>query len=324
MAETHLATGRCVCTDLVAVTERAALAAGRFLGSGDPEGARAAGDQGARTALDAQEIEGRVVIGGPPDSPVADDAVVGKGGPLYELAVDSVQGTSVVSRGGNGAISILAAAAPDSLRPVPPIYMKKLAVGAVAAGKVSLAAPVAETVQTVASAYGRQPGDITALVLDRERHEDLVDELRHAGARIKLIADGDITAAMSAAIRGTNNHLLIGIGGASEAVIAAAAVACLGGDIQVQFWPRSRSDVRLIQEYGFEHTDAVLSTPDLVRGDAIVVATGISNGDLLRGVRYFDEGARTHSILLCSHCNIVRFIDTTHDFTRGRRLQVRL
>jgi fructose-1,6-bisphosphatase II len=324
VAETERAPGRCVCTDLVAVTERAALAAGRFLGSGDPEGARTAGEEGARTALDSLEIEGRVIIGGPPGSPVADDAVVGHGGPLYELAVDAVQGTSVVSRGGNGAISILAAAAPGCLRPVPPIYMKKLAVGAVAAGKVSLSAPVAETVQGVASAYGRRPADITALVLDRERHEDLVDELRRAGARIKLIPDGDITAAMSAAIRGTNNHLLIGIGGASEAVIAAAAVAPLGGDIQVQFWPRSRSDIRLIEEYGFEDAEAVLSTPDLVRGNAIVVATGISNGDLLHGVRYFDEGARTHSIVLCSHCNLVRFIDTTHDFTRGRRLQVRL
>jgi fructose-1,6-bisphosphatase II len=306
------------------VTERAALAGGRFLGSGDEARAREAGDAGARSALDQLEFEARIVIGGPPDSPLAEDAVVGTGGPPYEIAIDSVQGASVVARGGNGAISILAAAAPECLRPVPPIYMKKLAVGAVAAGKVSLSAPVAETIQTVADAYGRRPGDITALVLDRERHEDLIDELRQAGARIKLIADGDITAAMSAAIRGTNNHLLIGIGGASEAVIAAAALACLGGDLQAQFWPRSRSDIRLIEEYGFDDTEAVLTTPDLVRGDAIVVASGISNGDLLRGVRYFDEGARTHSIVLCSRCNIVRFVDTTHDFSRGRRLQVRL
>ena len=158
----------------------------------------------------------------------------------------------MVARGGNGAISILAAAAPDSLRPVPAIYMKKIAVGAVAAAHVSLSDPVAETIQHVAEAYGRRPGDLTALVLDRDRHEDLIDELRRTGARIKLIADGDITAAMSSAIRGTNNHLLIGIGGAREAVIAAAALACLGGEIQVQFWPRSRSDVRLIEEYGFD------------------------------------------------------------------------
>jgi fructose-1,6-bisphosphatase II len=315
---------RCVCTDLVSVTERAALAGGRSLGSGDEHAAREAGDAAARGALDDLELEGRVVIGGAPDSPLAEDAVVGRGGPVYELAVDSVQGESVVARGGNGAISILAAAAPDSLRPVPAIYMKKIAVGAVAATHVSLSDPVVETIQHVAEAYGRRPGDLTALVLDRDRHEDLIDELRRTGARIKLIADGDITAAMSSAIRGTNNHLLIGIGGAREAVIAAAALACLGGEIQVQFWPRSRSDVRLIEEYGFDDPEAVLSTSDLVRGDAIVVATGISNGDLLSGVRYFEEGARTHSIVLCSRCNRVRFVDSTHNFSRNRRLQVRL
>jgi fructose-1,6-bisphosphatase II len=315
---------RCLCTDLVIVTERAALAGGRFLGSGDEAAARDGGDAGARAALDTLEFEGRVVIGGAPDSPLAEDAVVGTGGPVYELAVDSVQGASVVARGGNGAISILAAGAPDSLRPVPAIYMKKLAVGAVASGRVSVSDPVPNTVNAVAEAYGRRPGDITALVLDRDRHEDLIDELRRAGARIKLIADGDITAAMSAAIRGTNNHLLIGIGGAREAVIAAAALGCLGGDIQVQFWPRSRSDLRLIDEYGFGDAQAVLTGPDLVRGHAIVVATGISNGDLLQGVRYFEEGARTHSIVLCSRCNIVRFVDTTHNFTHERRLAVRL
>ena len=193
--------------------------------------------------------------------------------------------------------------------------MKKLAVGAVAAGTSRCPTRSPTTIQHVAEAYGRRPGDITALVLDRDRHEDLIDELRRTGARIKLIADGDITAAMSSAIRGTNNHLLIGIGGAREAVIAAAALACLGGDIQVQFWPRSRSDVRLIEEYGFDDPQAVLSTSDLVRGDAIVVATGISNGDLLYGVRYFEEGARTHSIVLCSRCNRVRFVDSTHNFS---------
>lgn len=306
------------------MTERAALAGARYLGSGDEAAARDAGDEGARAALDLLDLEGRMVIGGVPDSPLAEDSVVGRGGPLYELAVDSVQGASVVARGGNGAISILAAGAPDSLRPVPAIYMKKLAVGAVASGRVSLSEPVAATVRAVADAYGRNPGDITALVLDRDRHEDLIDELRRAGARIKLLGDGDITAAMSAAIRGTNNHLLIGIGGAREAVIAAAALGCLGGDIQVQFWPRSRSDVRLIEEYGFGDTQAVLTGPDLVRGHAIVCATGISNGDLLQGVRYFEDGARTHSIVLCSRCNIVRFVDTTHNFTPERRLAVRL
>ncbi len=315
---------RSICTDLATVTERAALAAARHLGGGDPLEARKAGTAAARSVLDELGIQGRIVVGEAEGSPVAEGTEVGTGGPVYELAVDPVQGVDVVARGGGGAISIVAAAAPKSMMPVPPIYMKKIAVGPVAAGKVDLSAPIGDTINAVAEAYGRRPGDLTALVLDRPRHEDLIDDLRAAGARIKLIPDGDITAAISVAIRGTNDHIAIGIGGAREAVITAAALRCLGGEVQAQFWPRSRTDIRHIEEYGFEDVQRVFSTEDLVRGDACVVASGISNGDLLRGVRYVEEGGRTHSIVMCSACNHVRFVDTSHRFTRDRRPEVRL
>jgi fructose-1,6-bisphosphatase II len=315
----------CICTELSRVTERAALAAARFLGSGDPEDAGQAGAKGARRELDELAIDGRIVVGWPEGSPVAEGSTVGRGGAVYELAVDPVQGQAVVARGASGAISIVAAAAPRSMRPVPPLYMRKLAVGQVAAGRIDLSAAVADTIDAVAEAYARRPGDLTAIVLDRPRHEDLIEDIRAAGARIKLIADGDITASISASIRGTNDHLAMGIGGAREAVITAAALRCLGGEVQAQFWPRSRTDIRQIEEYGFEDVQGIVRTEDLVRGDAIVVATGISNGDLLRGVRYVEEGGRTHSIVLCSRCNHVRFLDTTHRFTRDRRAaEVRL
>jgi fructose-1,6-bisphosphatase II len=176
----------------------------------------------------------------------------------------------------------------------------------------------------VADAFGRRLGDITALVLERPRHEDLIDEIRASGARIKLIPDGDITAAISAAIRGTNDHLAVGIGGAFEGIIAAAALSCLGGEIQGQLWPMSRTEINQAREHGIEDVGRIFGIEDLVRGHQIVVATGISNGDLLRGVRYFADGARTHSTVLCSRCNRVRFIDSIHLFRRDRHEEIRL
>ena len=314
----------CICTDLASATERAALAAARHLGGGEPDEARTAGRAAAREALEQLPIEGHVVVDGPEDAEVAEGAPVGTGGPVYELAVDPVHSGAIVARGGNGAISIIAAAAPESMCPVPPILMKKIAVGPVAAGRIDLTAPVADTIHAVAAAYGRRPADLTAIVRDRPRHDDLIEDIRSTGARIKLIPDGDVTAAISASIRGTNDHVAIGIGGAREAVITAAALRCLGGEVQAQFWPRSRTDIRQAAEAGFEDPQRVFRTEDLVRGDAIVVATGITNGDLLRGVRYQEEAGRTHSIVLCSRCNHVRFLDTSHRFSRDRTPEVTL
>jgi fructose-1,6-bisphosphatase II len=166
--------------------------------------------------------------------------------------------------------------------------------------------------------------DVTTIVLDRPRHHDLIEEIRNSGARIKLIQDGDVTASISAAIRGTNDHLAIGIGGTRQAVLSAAALRCLGGELQAQFWPTSRSEIELLREIGIDDYTRIYNTEDLAPGEMIVAATGVSNGDLLRGVRFHADSARTHSLLMCTRCNWVRFVDGIHFFARERREEVRL
>jgi fructose-1,6-bisphosphatase II len=312
---------RCMCTELVSVTERSALALGRSLGRGDAPRALDEGLMGLREALDLLPLSGRVAIGINDELPR--DTLVGAGGRKYDLAIGPLQ-ESIVARGQVGVISVLAATDPGGMLTVPQMYMRKLAVGHVARGHIDLLAPVADNIHAIAEAFGRKPMDITAIVLDRDRHDDLVQEIRETGARIKLIQDGDVTAAISSAIRGTNDHLAIGIGGAAEGVISAAALTCLGGEFQGQLWPVSRSEVRDATELEIEDITHVFTGDELVRGDAIVVATGVSNGDLLRGVRYLTDAARTHSIVMCTRCNRVRFVDTTHNFVRRGGLEVRL
>jgi fructose-1,6-bisphosphatase II len=312
---------RCLCTELVSVTERSALALGRSLGRGDPGRALDEGLRGIREGLDLVPLSGRIAIGIDGQLPV--DTMLGAGGRQYDLAIGPLQ-EAIVARGQVGVISVLAATDPGGMLTVPPMYMRKLAVGHVARGHIDLLAPVSQNILAVAEAFGRKPMDITAIVLDRDRHDDLIEEIRETGARIKLIQDGDVTAAISSAIRGTNDHVAIGIGGAAEGVISAAALTCLGGEFQGQLWPVSRSQVRATAELGIEDMQHVFTDDELVRGDAIVVATGVSNGDLLRGVRYVADAARTHSIVMCTRCNRVRFVDSTHNFVRERGLEVRL
>jgi fructose-1,6-bisphosphatase II len=204
------------------------------------------------------------------------------------------------------------------------MYMRKVAVGPRARGHVDILRPVGEMVRAIADAYGRNPGDITVIVLDRPRHHDLIEDVRAAGARIKLIQDGTVTASISAAIRGTNDHLAIGIGGTRQAVLSAAALRCLGGEVQGQLWPTTRTEIELAREYGVDDINRVFTTEDLAPGDVIVAATGVSNGDLLRGVRFLADSARTHSLVMCTRCNWVRFVDGIHFFARERREEVRL
>ena len=255
--------------------------------------------------------------------PLAVGTEVGRGGDEYDIAIGPMQ-QHIVAHGRAGAISILAATDPGGMTSLPEMYMKKVAVGPVGRGRIDLLAPVSRTIEAVAEAFGRRPNDITAVILDRPRHEDLIDDIRATGARIKLIQDGDITAAISASIRGTNIHLAIGIGGTAEGVIASAALQCLGGELQGQLWPVSRTQIRTAQELGIDDVTRVFGGDDLVGGDAIVVATGVSTGDLLQGVRYLADSARTHSIVMCARCNRVRFVDTTHNFVRGRALEIRV
>jgi fructose-1,6-bisphosphatase/sedoheptulose 1,7-bisphosphatase-like protein len=207
---------------------------------------------------------------------------------------------------------------------LPDMYMRKKAVGPVARGRISLGSPVADNVRSIADAFGRMVNDVTAIVLDRPRHHDLIEEIRASGARIKLIQDGTVTASISAAIRGTNDHLAVGIGGTRQAVMSAAALRCLGGELQAQLWPTTRSEIEQAREAGIDDPTRVFNTEELAPGEVIVVATGVSNGDLLRGVRFLTDSARTHSLVMCTRCNWVRFIDGVHFFARDRREEVRL
>jgi fructose-1,6-bisphosphatase II len=313
----------CLCDSYAGVTERAALAAGRWLGQADQEAAQEAAFSGMRLALEQMPVTGRVVIGGEGQE-LAPGTRVGAGGEEVDLAIDALEGRGVVARGGYGAMSMLAVGSPGDLMPLPDMYMRKMAVGPRARGKIDLHKPVAENVRAIADAFGRRPNDVTAIVLDRPRHHDLIEEIRAAGARIKLIQDGDVTASISTAIRGTNDHLAIGIGGTRQAVLSAAALRCLGGELQAQLWPTSRRDIEDARGHGIEDVQRVFGLDDFTRGEVIVAATGVSNGDLLRGVRFLADSARTHSLVMCTRCNWVRFVDGIHFFARERREDVRL
>ena len=316
----------CLCVTYLRATERAALAGARWLGRADQKGAEEAALSGIQAALNLLPITGRVVIGaGDADGgPEVVGGTVGAGWEEVDLALDPLEGRGVVARGGNGAISMIVVGEPGRLLKLPDMYMRTIAAGPRARGKIGLLRPVGENVQAIAEAFGRTAGDVTTIVLDRPRHHDLIEELRAAGARIKLIQDGTVTAAISAAIRGTNDHLAIGIGGTRQAILTAGALRCLGGEVQAQLWPTSRREIEAAREYGIEDAEQVFTTEDLVAGEVIVAATGVSNGDLLRGVRFLADSARTHSLVMCTRCNWVRFDDGIHFFARERREEVRL
>ena len=315
----------CGCESFAGATERAALASARWLGRGDVEGAEKAATEAMRDALDQLPIEGHIVVGSEDDDdPLTIGTTVGRGGEEVDLAVDPLEGRSVVARGDYGAMAMVAVGERGAFPRLPDVYMRKMAVGPVARGTIDLRRPIAENIEAIAQAFGRNPNDITAIVLDRPRHHDLIEEIRNAGARIKLIQDGDVTASITAAIRGTNDHLAIGIGGARQALLSAAALRCLGGELQAQLWPTRRAEIEQAAEYGIEDVDRVFTSDELAPGEVIVAATGVTNGDLLRGVRFLADSARTHSIVMCTRHNWVRFVDGIHFFARERREEVRL
>ncbi|MGH2977802.1 MAG: class II fructose-bisphosphatase [Gaiellaceae bacterium] len=315
----------CQCQSYLRATERAALVSARWLGRDDEDAAEEAAATAMRATLDVLPISGRVVLGSFDDSGgLTPGAIVGAGGREVDLALDPLEGRGVVARGGNGAMSMIAVGDPGRFTTLPDIYMRKMAVGPRARGSIDLLRPVGANIEAIAEAFGRRVNDVTTIVLDRPRHHDLIEEIRSAGARIKLIPDGDVTASISAAIRGTNDHLAIGIGGTRQAVLSAAALRCLGGELQAQFWPTSRREIDELREAGIDDYERVFRTEDLAPGEVIVAATGVSNGDLLRGVRFLADSARTHSLLMCTRCNWVRFVDGIHFFARDRREEVRL
>jgi fructose-1,6-bisphosphatase II len=314
----------CLCAQYAKATEWAALAGARWLGRADEDAAEEAAASGMKAALDEMQIDGTVVIGGRVTEQLAPGGSVGAGGQSVDLAVDPLEGGGVVARGGTGAMAMIAVAAPGSLRRLPDMYMRSMAVGPRAKDAIDLQQPVEENIRAIAESFGRQVGDITTIVLDRPRHHDLIEEIRAAGARIKLIPDGTVTAAITAAIRGTNDHLAVGIGGTRQAVLSAAALRCLGGGLQGQLWPTTRGQIQEARDNGIEDVSHVFHEEELAPGDVIVVATGVSNGDLLRGVRFLADSARTHSLVMCMRCNWVRFADGIHFFSRDRKEEIRL
>ena len=315
----------CSCSAYARATERASLAAARWLGRADQSAAEEAACDGMKAALVEFPIEGRIVIGATDDgASLVAGATIGAGGPKVDLALDPLEGRGVVARGGSGAMSMIAVADPGAFSELPNMYMRKMAVGPRARGRIDLGRPVAENIEAIADAFGRRVNDVTTIVLDRPRHHDLIEEIRESGARIKLIQDGDVTASISCAIRGTNDHLAIGIGGTRQAVLSAAALRCLGGDLQAQLWPTARAEIDLAREAGIDDVTRLFGIDQLAPGEMIVAATGISNGDLLRGVRFLTDSARTNSLVMCTRCNWVRFVDAIHFFARERREEVRL
>ena len=315
----------CLCELYLRGTEWAALGAARWLGRADQEAAQDSAANGLRAALELLPIRGRVVLGTPDEAAgLVPGEIVGAGGEEVDLALDPLEGRGVVARGGNGAMSMIAVGEPGKFLTLPDMYMRKMAVGPRARGAIDLTRPVGDNIRAIAEAFGRGVNDLTTIVLDRPRHHDLIEEIRGSGARIKLIQDGDVTASISASIRGTNDHLAVGIGGTRQAVLSAAALRCLGGELQAQFWPTSRGEIDELQAMGIEDYGRIFRTEDLAPGEVIVAATGVSNGDLLRGVRFLADSARTHSLVMCTRCNWVRFVDGIHFFARERREEVRL
>jgi len=315
----------CLCESYARVTERTALAGARWLGRADQEAAENDAATAMRLTLGQLPIDGRIVIGAGGDSDqLAPGETIGSGGLPVDLALDPLEGRGVVARGGYGAMSMVAVGERGSFQTFPDMYMRKMAVGPKARDAIDLRKPVGDNIRGIADAFGRMVNDVTTIVLDRPRHHDLIEEIRVAGARIKLIQDGDVTAAISASVRGTNDHLAIGIGGTRQAVLSAAALRCLGGGLQAQLWPTSRREVTAAQEAGVEDLERIFTLEDLAPGEMIVVATGVSSGDLLRGVRFQADSAWTHSLVMCTRCNWVRFVDGIHFFARERREEVRL
>ncbi|GIL53504.1 hypothetical protein Vafri_9091 [Volvox africanus] len=309
--------------ELVRVTEAAALAAGRWFGKGDKNAADQAAVDMMRKVLNSVAMDGVVVIG----EGEKDEAPmlycgerIGDGSmfPKVDIAVDPLDGTSLTSQGRNGAISVIAVAEQGSLfDPGPCMYMEKLAVGPqVDPDSVSLDYSVRHNIKWVAKALDKPVSDVTVLMLDRPRHADLIRQCRDAGARIRLISDGDVAGAIEVAKAGAPVDMMMGIGGTPEGVIAACALKCMGGHIQGRLWPRDEKERAAAIARGYD-INKILLMDDLVRGDDVFfAATGVSDGDLLRGVRYYSGGASTNSIVMRCKSGTVRFIETYHKWTK--------
>src|SRR5690349_14494988 len=311
--------------ELVRVTEAAAMAAGRWVGRGDKNGADGVAVNAMRTLISTVSMDGTVVIGeGEKDhAPMLyNGEKVGSGsGPECDVAVDPIDGTTLTAKGMTNAISVLAVSPRGSMYdPSAVFYMEKLVTGPEAADVVDIRYPVSENIHQVAKAKGSAPEDVTVVLLDRPRHEELAREIRETGARIKFITDGDVAGAIMAARPDTGVDLLLGVGGTPEGIIAACAMKCLGGTIQGRLWPQDDDERQRALDAGHDlDPDNVLGTDELVTGDdCFFVATGITDGELMRGVRYRGDGATTHSLVMRSRSGTIRSITAEHRLSKLR------
>ena len=307
---------RTLSLEFARVVEAAALRSGRLLGRGQKDAADGLAVDAMRQAFDSVRISGTVVIG----EGEIDEAPmlyigehVGAGGPEVDIAVDPIEGTNLIAKGQNGAIAVMAIAEKGGLLHAPDMYMEKLCVGPRGAGAIDITKSLTENIKNVAAKMERNVDDITLVMLDRERHQGLMKEAREVGARIMLISDGDVNPAMECCIEGSGVHMVVGTGGAPEGVLAAAALKCVGGDMQARLKPETEEEIRRCHEMGIADVNQVLTLNDLVRTDDVIfAATAITRGNLLNPIQYFPGGARTHTIVMRSKTGTVRFLDTVH------------
>ncbi|MDD4320668.1 MAG: class II fructose-bisphosphatase [Acidaminococcaceae bacterium] len=307
-----------LCMEFVRVTEAAAIACGHSVGRGDKNGADQLAVDAMRKMFDTVNISGTVVIG----EGELDEAPmlyigekVGAGGLEVDIAVDPVEGTNLVAKGQPGAIAVIAIAPKGCLLHAPDMYMDKIAVGPRAKGCINIDDSVEDNLARVAKALDRKISDLTVVALDRPRHKKLIDGVRAAGARIKLITDGDVDPIINAGIEGSGVHMYIGKGGAPEGVLAAAGLKCLGGDMQARLCPENDTEVARCLKMGIGDINRVLTIEDLVKGDdCMFTSTAITECDLLHGLRYFGNGVRTHTVSMRYATGTVRFVDAIHSF----------
>ncbi len=306
--------------EVARITEAAALASARFMGRGDRNGADQAAVEAMRKAFNDLHIRGEVVIG----EGERDEAPmlyigerVGRGQPgdiEIEIAVDPLEGTNLCATGAPNAISVIAMGEKGRLLRAPDCYMEKIAAGPEARGCIDLAKSPTENLRRVADCLGKYVEDLTVVILDRPRHERLIAEVRAAGARIKLIGDGDVSGAINTCFPDTGVDLLMGTGGAPEGVISAAALRCVGGDMQGRLVFRNEKERERASRMGVTDVEKVLAIEELAGGNVMFAATGVTHGDFLKGVRFTGEGARTHSVVMRSKSGTVRYIETEHRF----------
>jgi fructose-1,6-bisphosphatase II len=318
---------RSLSMELVRVTEAAALASARWMGRGKNAEADEAATQSMRDVFDTIPMKGTVVIG----EGEMDEAPMlyigeklGTGyGPRVDVAVDPLEGTNIVAAGTWNALTVLAVADHGHLLHAPDMYMEKIAVGLEAVGMIDINAPVIENLRAVAKAKHKDIEDLVVAILNRERHEQIIQEIRESGARIKLVEDGDVAAAINTAFENTGVDIMLGSGGAPEGVLAAVALKCLGGDFQGKLLPQNEEELERCKKMGIEDVNSVLMMKDLVIGDAIFAATGVTDGELLRGVQYKGNVGTTHSVVMRAKSGTVRFIDGKHSLQKKPDLYIR-